>query len=224
MNFALLFLIINIVFFGGIAYYFSVQRKQLQDEEEQAQKRHEYADISVERERKELEEELVEVREKGEFILDESEKLAQELIYSLDSALGSEGRKISDLYSKDRPIEEQLGFLREKIKHEYVDKIHSLLKRLEKFEMQKAVNVEKFASEQEERNDKNMQKVRMEELEKIHEKIENYKNAEIALFDKKVKVVIESAAMDVLGHALTNQEQEELIIKALTKAREENIL
>jgi hypothetical protein len=32
------------------------------------------------------------------------------------------------------------------------------------------------------------------------------------------------AAMDVLGHALTNQEQEELIIKALTKAREENIL
>jgi hypothetical protein len=224
MDFALLFLIINILFFGGIAYYFSVQRKQLQDAEEQALKRHMLEGDESQREKNEIQEEIAEAREKSEFIITESEKLAQELIVSLEEAVGRKEGKREDVFSPEIPIEEQLGFLKEKIKKEYVDKIRSLLKRLERFEMQKAMAIEKFAQEQEARADIILQKVRIEELEKMRVKIETYKNAEIALFDKKVKEVVNSAAMDILGHALTNQEQEELIINAVKKAREEKIL
>ncbi len=74
------------------------------------------------------------------------------------------------------------------------------------------------------RTDTNIQKVRQEELERMHKKIEDYKNAEIELFNEKVKKVVNEAAFDILGHSLTQLEQEELVMRAILKAREDNVL
>jgi hypothetical protein len=64
--------------------------------------------------------------------------------------------------------------------------------------------------------------MRVEELKRLRDRIERYKEEELSLFDKKVREVVDEAAIEVLGHQLTNQEHGELIAKALEKAREAN--
>lgn len=224
MNFIVLLFILNILFCGGAAYYFYAQKKQFEEEEKLTFKKQIYEDSEVEKEKKAIEKEFEKMKEKAAFILSESEKLAQELMKELQDALGRKSGEQPQLINENVNIEEQLGFLKEKIEKQYVDRIARLFKQLENLKTQEAIKVEKFAEEQEAITDVNIQKIRVEELEKIHQRIENYKNCEIDLFNEKVKKVVNQAAFDVLGHSLTSGESEELVARAIRKAREDHVI
>jgi hypothetical protein len=66
--------------------------------------------------------------------------------------------------------------------------------------------------------------MRINELDRVQQRITKYKEEELALFNRKVKDIIESAAQEVLGQALSSHEQEILISKALDKARQEGVI
>lgn len=224
MNFAVLIIIINLLFFAAVAFYYSNLKKQMQEEAKlNLEERKLHGEEMIYADEK-LKEELAEVKKRANVILSESEKIAQELIYELESTLGKKSSRSALSLPGNENFEIELGNLSTKIKSQYINRIHSLLRSLERFEIQEAHKVEAFAEEQAVVTDKNLQILRVDELKKMHERIERYKEGEMALFDKKVREVIDLAAMDVLGHALTNQEQTELISKALEKARGENKL
>lgn len=224
MNIVVVLFLVNLIFFGAVAYYLSIQRKQLQDQSKLEYERREHESDSLESKKEEYVREFDEIKDKAEFILSESEKLAQELIVELQQALGKNSETGESILPDNSHLEEQLGFLKEKIKKQYASRISHLVKQLENVQMREARKVEKFAQEQEATTDVNLQKIRVEELEKMHQRIENYKNGEIALFNDKVKKVVIDAAQDYLGHSLTIGEQEELVTKAVRKAREEHVL
>ena len=222
MNFAILFLIINLLFFGAVAYYFLIVKKQMQEEKEV-----EFEHIRVDEQRLEkaenaLKEELIEVRSRANSILEESENIAKELIIELENVLG---RKHTDT-TVDLPagsdFEFELGNLSNKIKSHYVMRIKNLLTSLEKYELSEAQKVLKFADQQEESTDRNIQKIRVEQLSKLQQRLDKYKEEELSLFDKKVEVVVDQAAAEVIGHLLTNQEHKEAILKALEKAKSQH--
>ncbi len=222
MILSLLFLIIALVFFGAIAYYFTVTRKEIKAEKEldnEAEKLHRE---EMKQDEEKIKEEMREVREKATLILAESEKIAQELINELEGVLGKRGKGVDVPLPEGNSFGVELGSLSDRLKNNYVSKIKHLLVSVEKFEYQKAKEVEEFAEEQKLSTDVSMQKMREQELQKMHERIEKYKEEELSLFDKKVRVVIDQAAQEVLGHQLTNQEHGELIAKALEKARAEH--
>lgn len=222
MILSLLFLLITLLFFGATAYYFTVTRKEIKEEKEvenEAEKEHRE---EIARAEEKIKEELREVHEKATLILSEAEKIAQELINELESVLGKKGHDVKVALPEGNSFEVELGSLSDRLKNNYVNKIKHLLVSVEKFEYQKAKEVEDFAEEQKISTDISMQKIREQQLQKMHERIEKYKEEELLLFDKKVREVIDQAAQDVLGHQLTNQEHGELIAKALEKARAEH--
>lgn len=222
MNFAFLFLIISLIFLGAVGYYFTVARKAINDEKDKVVEEEKAHRELMEKDEERIKEELAEVHEKATLILSESEKIAQELINELENVLGKKESNVSVNLPEGSDFEIELGSLSDRLKNNYVNKIKHLLVSLEKFEIQKAHEVEKFAEEQQVSTDVNLQKKRIDELNKMHERIEKYKKEELLLFDQKVKEVVDQAAIEVLGHSLTNQEHGELIAKALEKAREEH--
>lgn len=224
MNFAVVILIINLLFFVSVALYYSNLRKQMRDETSLDFEERKLHGEEMERAEKKLKEELEEVKKKANMILSESEKIAQDLIVELEKTLGRKSSDTTPVLPNNSNFEMELGNLSQKIKSQYLNRIHSLLRSFERFQIQEAHKVVEFAQEQIVATDVNLQKIRVEELEKMHERIERYKEAEIALFNGKVKDVIDEAAMEVLGHVLSAQEHEELIVKALEKAKSENKL
>lgn len=224
MSFALLFLIINLIFFGAIAYYFLVVRRQLNEERKVELGHQAFEEEKLEEAELELKDELQEVRIRANKILAESENIARELIVELENTLGKKHADTTVPLPSEDNFEVELGSLSNKIKSHYVIRIQNLLKSLEKYELQEARKVEAFAQDQMESADKNLQSMRISALSKMHEKIERYKEEELMLFDKKVKEVIDQAAQEVLGHSLTNQDIDESILKALEKAKEQHKL
>lgn len=224
MNIVVILFLVNLIFFGAVAYYLSIQRKQLQEQSELEFKRSEHESDALDNKKDEFEREFDEMKDKAEFILSESEKLAQDLMVELQNALGKKTETGQTVLPDNNHLEEQLGFLKEKIKKQYVNRISHLVTQLENVQIREAEKVEKFAQEQEATTDVNLQKHRMEELNKMHRRIESYKNGEIALFNEKVKKIVLDAAQDVLGHSLTMGEQEELVTRAVSRAREDHIL
>lgn len=224
MNFALLFLIISLIFFGAVGYYFMVTRKELMDEKEKILEEEKVHERIMEKDEEKIKDELLQVHEKATMILKQSQKIAQEIINDLEKALGKNGKDISVKLPEGNNFELELGSLSDRLKNNYVNRIKGLLLSLEKFEYQKAKEVEEFASAQQVTTDINLQKKRVVELEKMHERIEKYKEEELSLFDEKVEKVIDEAAKEVLGKILTSDDQTELIAKALEKAREDHKL
>ena len=224
MNFAVLFLVINFLFFVAVAYYFLVMRRQMAEEKKEESKEREFQADKIEAAEHELKEELQDVRERANKILEESENIAKELIGELEKTLGKKHSSISVDLPSDDNFEVELGSLSNKLKSHYVVRIKNLLTSLEKYELQEAKKVEEFAREQQDLPSESLQSMRVAQLQKMHEKIERYKEEELRLFDKKVKDVIDMAAKEVIGHALTNDEQEEAIMSALRKAKEQHRL
>lgn len=220
MNFALLFLIISLIFLGVVGYYFMVARREIQEEKEKTLEEEKIHLGRIERDEEKIKDELSEVHEKATLILSEAEKIAQELISELEEVLGKRGKEVNVDLPEGNNFEVELGSLSNRLKNNYVNKIKHLLASLEKFEVQKAKEVERLAEEQQVSTDINLQKMRIEELENIRTRIDRYKKEELSLLDKKVQEVVNEAAQTVLGHSLTNQEHNELISKALEKARE----
>lgn len=221
MDFAALFLIISLLFFAGVSYYFVVMKKGNDEEKEKFLEEKREHEQLMERDEARIRDELLEVHEKATLILNESEKIAQELIAELEEVLGKKKSDIHVDLPDGNDFEIELGSLSDRLKNNYVNKIKHLLSSLEKFELQKAREVQKFAEEQKATTDVNLQKMRMEELNKMHERIERYKEEELSLFDKKVNELVDEAAKEVLGHSLTSQEHTELIQLTLKKAKEE---
>lgn len=217
MSFAALFLGICFIIFGLVAYYFHAQRRQVQEQEK----------INLElleddqRERESLKDQEREVESKATFIVKQSEDIANEIISEVQNIIGV---KSSPEYvlPTGQNIEAELVTIKEKIKDQYKKRIEEVLRRFEDFQMQKAKNIESFAQHEQETTDINLQKMRVEMLEKVHRRIEDYKTQELALFDGKVKKAVDEAVRDVFGHALTNAEHEELIMRAVQKAKDKN--
>ena len=224
MNFTLLFAIINLLLFVTISYYFFIQRREIDKNRVHALEEQKLHDEEFEKDEARLEKDLQDAKEKAEIILSQSQKIAQDLIFELEKALGKENGKRDTIIPSKSHFEEELINLSAKIKEQYVKRISNLLKDLNKFELGEAKKVEELAQQQELQTDQALHKVSSEKLAKIKEEIEQYKKEEIMLFDKKVKDTVNQAAKEVLGHALTHGEQKELIIKALEKARRENII
>jgi hypothetical protein len=159
--------------------------------------------------------------EKATFIVRESEEIANEIITELQNLIGiTSGPEFS--LPSGQNFEAELVTIKAKIKDQYKSRIEEVLRRFEAYQMQKARNIESFAEHEQETTDINLQKIRMEMLEKTRKRMEDYKNQEIELFNQKVKKVVDEAAQDFFGRALTNSEHEELIIDAVRKAREKN--
>lgn len=222
MNLALIFLVINLIFFGAVAIYFINLKREVKEEKEHVFEERKFDEERIVRAEEELKDELDEVRKRAHSILTESEKIAKDLIYELENSLGVEGKHPNIKLPDGNNFEIELGNLSQKIKGQYVSRIQSLLRSFEKFQVQEAKKVEEFAEEQKVSTDKNIQQIRVEALDRMHKRIERYKEEEIALFDEKVRAVIDEAALEVLGHALTQTEHEELITKALIKARDKH--
>lgn len=224
MNYYLLFLIFSIAFASVVGWYFSRARKEIDEEKKLVLEEEKVHQEVMRQDEQRIKDELAEVHEKATIILSEAEKIAQDLINELEDVLGKKAKDVNVPLPQVSNFEAELGSLSDRLKNNYVNKIKHLLASVEKFEYQKAKEVEKFAEEQKVTTDQNLQKMRLEALEKMHQRIERYKEEELSLFDKKVREVVDQAAMEVLGHQLTNQEHAELIQKALEKARKEHKL
>ncbi len=224
MNWAILIVIINLIFFGAIAYYFLNVRITMREEQKDEAEKQKRLDEKIEKEEEKIAEELSNAKDKATAIIEESEKIAEELIVELENSLGQKEGSLHVNLVVGNDFEIKLGELSSKLKRLYSKRIHSLLSALENFQVDEAQKFTAFEEQQEEMTDRNLQQVRVEELEKMHKRIEQYKEEELALFDQKVKKLIEEAAQDVLGQALTSQEQELLIEKALAKAKEEGVI
>lgn len=223
MNYSLIFLLIALTFLGIVGLYFSYSRKRM-EEKRQALEEEKFHHEVIEQEEQRVKDELSEVHEKANMILSEAEKIATELINELEDALGKKGEEVNVDLPNDSNFEIELGSLSDRLKNNYVNRIKHLLVSVEKFEYQKAKEVEEFAEEQQVTTDKNLQKLRAEALQKMHERIERYKEEELSLFDRKVEEVVNEAAKEVLGHSLTNQEHQEIIKKAIERARAEKVI
>ncbi len=224
MNFAVLFLVINLIFFGAVFYYFTVVRRDVRQEHRDSFEEEKFHEEELIRDEKRIKEELEDAHKRAKSILSQSEMIANELISELESVLGKKSQQSHLLQDTTSDFEIELGALSEKLKAGYVGRIKNLLESLEKFQVDQAKKVQEFAEEQEVATDRNLQAKRVEELEKMHQRIERYKDEELALFDSKVKEVIDRAAKEVLGQSLTSQEQDLLIEKALEKAKQEGVI
>ncbi len=224
MNFALLFLIITLIFFGAVAYYFTVVRRETKEEHRIELEEEKLHEEEIRRDESRIKEELNDAHRRATAILSQSEKIAHELIAELEAVLGKKSAQTSLGVGKEMDFEIELGQLSERIKVSYVDRIKGLLESLEKFQVDQAQKFQTFAEEQQVTTDKNLQAMRVEALNKVHQRIEKYKEEELALFNGKVKAVIDKAAMEVIGQALTSEEQDMLITKALEKAKQEGVI
>ncbi|MDO8335483.1 MAG: hypothetical protein Q7T74_01720 [Candidatus Saccharibacteria bacterium] len=222
MDTALLFLIVDLIFFVVVAYYFINFKKGLSEDKKGDLEEKKLHEEEMKRDDLRIKEELSDIHEKATLILSQSEKIADELVVELENILGRKNSGSSVGLPSGNDFELELGSLSQKLKNHYVVRIRNLMASVEKFEYQKAHEVQEFAEEQEVLTDKNIQQMRIDELEKVRQRIERYKSEEIALFDKKVKEVIDQAAAEVLGHSLTMNEQNEIILRALEKARADN--
>lgn len=218
-----LFLVFNLVFFAAVAYYFLKLKSGLSDERRLELEEEKVHEDEVMHDESRIQGELDNAHKRSLAILSESEKIANELILELEKVIGRKDTDISYIRPGEN-FEIELGRLSEKIHSHYIERIKKLLKSVENFEIDQAQKVLSYSEEQQAITDKNLQQMRLEELEKIHQRIERYKEEELSLFDKKVKAVIDKAAVEVLGKALTSQEQESLIEEALEKAKKEGII
>ena len=171
-----------------------------------------------------VKEELADAHRRATAILAQSEKIAHDLIFELEQVLGKKGIDTTLAIQPATDFEIELGTLSEKIKVQYVSRIKGLLESLDKFQVDQAQKLQAFAEEQQVTTDKNLQQMRINELDRVQQRITKYKEEELALFNRKVKDIIESAAQEVLGQALSSHEQEILISKALDKARQERVI
>jgi hypothetical protein len=224
MNFALLFLIVSLIFAGAVAYYFSVVRREVREEHKLEIEEKKMHEEEITKDEARVKEELADAHRRATAILAQSEKIAHDLIFELEQVLGKKGIDTTLAIQPATDFEIELGTLSEKIKVQYVSRIKGLLESLDKFQVDQAQKLQAFAEEQQVTTDKNLQQMRINELDRVQQKITKYKEEELALFNRKVKDIIESAAQEVLGQALSSHEQEILISKALDKARQEGVI
>ncbi len=224
MNFALLFLIVSLIFAGAVAYYFSVVRREVREEHKLEIEEKKMHEEEITKDEARVKEELADAHRRATAILAQSEKIAHDLIFELEQVLGKKGIDTTLAIQPATDFEIELGTLSEKIKVQYVSRIKGLLESLDKFQVDQAQKLQAFAEEQQVTTDKNLQQMRVNELDRVQQKITKYKEEELALFNRKVKDIIESAAQEVLGQALSSHEQEMLISKALDKARQEGVI
>ena len=224
MNFALLFLIVSLIFAGAGAYYFSVVRREVREEHKLEIEEKKMHEEEITKDEARVKEELADAHRRATAILAQSEKIAHDLIFELEQVLGKKGIDTTLAIQPATDFEIELGTLSEKIKVQYVSRIKGLLESLDKFQVDQAQKLQAFAEEQQVTTDKNLQQMRVNELDRVQQKITKYKEEELALFNRKVKDIIESAAQEVLGQALSSHEQEMLISKALDKARQEGVI
>jgi hypothetical protein len=224
MNFALLFLIVSLIFAGAVAYYFSVVRREVREEHKLEIEEKKMHEEEITKDEARVKEELADAHRRATAILAQSEKIAHDLIFELEQVLGKKGIDTTLAIQPATDFEIELGTLSEKIKVQYVSRIKGLLESLDKFQVDQAQKLQAFAEEQQVTTDKNLQQMRINELDRVQQRITKYKEEELALFNRKVKDIIESAAQEVLGQALSSHEQEILISKALDKARQEGVI
>lgn len=224
MNFALLFLIITLIFFGSVAYYFTIVRNQTAEEKKESLDLEKVREEEIVRDEKRIKDEVINAHQKAVAILTESEKVASELIADLEKSIGAKTTKEGLIIPGDSNFEMELGALSEKVKTHYVKRISDLLSSLNKFQVDQALKFEAFAQEQQVTTDKNLQLMRIDMLNQIRQKMERYKEEELSLFNKKVQMLIDQAAIEVIGHVLSSPEQDELITKALEKAKKEGVI
>lgn len=218
MDFAVLFLIINLVIFAAVAWYFSAQRSQIIKQQEMNV---ELVEVDA-KTREEIQQAEKTADEHARFVLKESENLANGLIFDLEKAIGAPLDDPKFTLPRGVHMEADLVTMKDTVRKLYVEKIRQLLVGLQDFQISEAKKFEEFAEKEQEETDVNLQKMRIEMLEKTRLKLDEYKKEEIALFNAKVKKVVDEAAQDLLGHALTNEEHEELILQAVKAARERN--
>lgn len=224
MNFALLFLIVSLIFAGAVAYYFSVVRREVREEHKLEIEEKKMHEEEITKDEARVKEELADAHRRATAILAQSEKIAHDLIFELEQVLGKKGIDTTLAIQPATDFEIELGTLSEKIKVQYVSRIKGLLESLDKFQVDQAQKLQAFAEEQQVTTDRNLQQMRINELDRVQQRITKYKEEELALFNRKVKDIIESAAQEVLGQALSSHEQEILISKALDKARQEGVI
>ncbi len=224
MNLALLFLIVSIIFAAAVAYYFSVVRREVREEHKLEIEEKKMHEEEIEKDEERVKEELADAHKRATSILAQSEKIAHDLIYELEEVLGKKGIDTTLAIQPATDFEIELGSLSEKIKVQYVARIKGLLESLDKFQVDQAQKMQAFAEEQQVTTDKNLQQMRVNELDKVEQRIAKYKEEELILFNRKVKDMIEKAAQEVLGQALSSREQEQLITKALEKAKQEGVI
>lgn len=222
MNLPVILVVLNLILFTGIAFYFAVQKKQLQEDQELWLSKRKVLDDELEAERETVAINAIDAKSRSEFIITESESIANEVIEYLQNALGQEGDQKGIILPGSENYEYKLDQLRQAIKKQYSDRVKKLLAQLERFEVDQAQKFQQFAESQEALTDQNLQAKRVEMLQKMEARLATYKNEEVALFQEKVQKIVNEAAIDVLGHALTETEHEELILSAIKKAKMEN--
>jgi hypothetical protein len=216
--------VLSPLLFAGIAWYFIKSRKQLEEEEKLEMQRMQLHDKEIAQDEAMIDKTLEDSKIRGEMIVKLSEKIAQDLILELERILDAKKDSFKTVVPDDEKFELQLTSIFTSIKSQYLERVMQIMKGLKDFEHLKAHNVVAFAEAQYDKTEKSLMQVREEELNALKDKMDRYKSEEINLFNQKVKAVLDAAVKDVLGHALSSTEQEELIIKALENARKNNAL
>jgi hypothetical protein len=224
MEFGVVFFIFNVLLFGAVTYYFYHVRKQQLVEDSLLVEKRKMLRNEIESDRSDIDKQLVDAKKRTEYILSESQTLAREIIEQLQRALSTTSILGEPIKIDIETFEQKLPQIEEQIKSQYVARIHKTMERLEMYEVSQAHKVESLAQEQQDLSHVQMQQMKIHMLEKMKKEIEEYKKSEIELLNEKIKKIVAQAAIDVFGHALTQQEHEELVNEAIKKALEKNIL
>lgn len=218
MDFGVLFLVISVVIFIACAFYFNNRGRALLEQEK--------LNVTLleteSREKEEIERQKKASDEHAVFVVKQSEELANELISELQRALGLQAVAGQTVLPQGQHLEVDLVTMKDKVKQMYSTRIQQLLTQLQDYQVMEAKKFKEFEEQEEANTDINLQKEKLEILEKTRLRMDEYKKQEIALFDAKVKKVVQEAAQDLLGHALTNGEREDLILQAVKAAKERN--
>jgi plasmid maintenance system antidote protein VapI len=116
MNFALLFLIVSLIFAGAVAYYFSVVRREVREEHKLEIEEKKMHEEEITKDEARVKEELADAHRRATAILAQSEKIAHDLIFELEQVLGKKGIDTTLAIQPATDFEIELGTLSEKNK------------------------------------------------------------------------------------------------------------
>lgn len=224
MNLEIIILVMSPILFGGITWYFLKSRNELHEKERLEMARVMMHNQKIAQEEVKIKNMLEESRLRGQTIIKLSEKLAQELILELETALGIKRDKFTTIIPQGDSFEAKLQSMSGALKSEYVKRILEIVNNLGNYEQSKAHVIDEFGENQLVKNAESMQKIRSDELVSLQSKLNRYKQEEMALFNRKVEAVVNEAAKEVLGTVLSLEEHERMVIKALEKAKANNAL
>lgn len=212
------------VIFGGLSWYFIKMREDFREDQKTEISRIQMHNQKIQQEELKIKNQIEESKMRGQTILKLSEKVAQELILELQYALNMPQDKFTTIIPPGEEFETRLSSMSGVLKSQYVKKIIDIVTTIDNLEKTKAAEIEKFEEEQMQKSMESLTRMKAEQMAALQISMNKYKNEELGLFNQKVEQAVKEAVLEVLGRELSPSDHEELIMKALEKARARNAI